>query len=311
MAHAPVLCLHPEEAHQIVNAEWYLKQLLPKKSPTRRSTALDTSTIAAAYIKQQSRLKTISVSNKKISATPCCYVHVKQGMSDCIEIQYWFLFSGKSGSTSNIRWLVEGITAYQGKIDLNPIGCQGGHWERICIRFSKNELSPQAIFLPNAEGGEWLDYSAIHKENERPLIYVSKNNHFFYHAKGLKLIEFLKFNVFSSTLEFSMYDECAGDKKINFKKYCSMVQSDLHPSEITNANWLNFEGTWGNPQPNYLNATAVAGILKNAFGNHRGFLLGSSVLQKLSDFLIRYYGKDCHCKAQGPKQKNCWQGPEK
>ncbi|MEI6019489.1 MAG: Vps62-related protein [Bacteroidota bacterium] len=311
---APILHFHSDEEHKIVSVEWYLKKILlraDKKQSLNRFNLLNApfSTNNNYHLKQ---FATGFLKNSKAhGAKPKCYVNIKDVDLCSIDIQYWFLFSGKSGSTANIKWLLEGITGHMGKLNLDPIGCQGGHWERITVRVSKDNFLPTQVFLPNSKGGEWHAFDKMEKEALQPLVFVSKNNHFLYASKGLKLIEFLKFRVFSSALEFSLFDECAEGQQLNLNASIEIISSDfIDKSKGIAPDWLFYQGNWGNPNPNYLNVSKIHDIIKEAFGSNFSFLLGSSVLEKLSTFLIQYYSKDCKCKAQGPQQKKCWQGEE-
>ncbi len=312
---APILQFHPDEEYKIVNVACYLKKSMLGEGKKQIGLSVDDlKPYFSSLQKPDSFLpfgNAITKNTKTLPSKPLCYAHVKNIDQHSIDIQYWFLFSGKSGSTANIKWLVEGITGYKGKIDLNPIGCDGGHWERITVRISKETFLPYQIFLPNSKGGEWIAFNKMETDALQAIVFVSKNNHFFYNSKGLKLIEFLKYRVFSSALEFSLFDECAEGKQINFQSGIDIISSDFADSyNDLEPDWLFYPGHWGNPNPTYLNAEKIHDIIKDAFGANFSFLLGQSVLNKLSSFLIDYYSKDCKCKAQGPQQKKCWQGEE-
>lgn len=312
---APILCLHADEVHQPVNVDWYLNEVHLIHTLTNQTIPFTPFQINSKEVnKEEHFLKlntTLEQNSHSKKDAPKVYVHAKSIGNETIDLQYWFLFRGKGNNSSNIKWLVEGITAHQGAINLNPIGCQGGHWERITIRINHQSRLAEKVFLPNVKGGEWIPFERMQAKNQQVIAFVSKNNHSFYQSAGIKPIESLKFKLVSSVLEFSLFDECTIESILDFSDSCELI-SNSPPElvEINEPNWLNFKGKWGRPVLQDLNFNSVQTLLKEAFGADLVFLLGNNVLNELSSFLTDYHIKACKCKALGPKSKWCWEGNE-
>jgi len=134
------------------------------------------------------------------------------------------------------------------------------------------------------------------------MIFASRNGCTFYSQPGLHSTEKVRFHLFSSELEFCMRHETVSGKQMNFSGSCELISADYLDSEKpAEPAWLNFQGHWGQPHPDYLNASTIRRMVLSTFGKTLEFLLSRDILDKLVNHLQSYFAFECQLKSLAPK----------
>lgn len=308
---APFVSFNSEEGCMPVSVEWYLQKawLVNGGTSSRIPATLTNLPVGAnnanKYYLEPKEGATLLQGGEKVPFKT--YVHAKVHNKTHTDLQYWFFFASTGAVSATIKWLIDDIKGHEGKINLNPLGKSSANWEKITIRVNNTTLEAEQVFFSQCGEGLWLPYSRLQHNNGRIKIYASKNGSAFYPDEGVKHSEKLRFNLFSSRLEFCFRDETGGDKLVDFAESCELISADyLGEHKPQEPLWLNFYNNWCNSKPEHLTASSVKRIVLSTFGKTLEFLLSRDILDQLVNYLLSYFTNECRYKSLTPKAVKCW-----
>ena len=309
---APVIYFHPDEQCFPVAVEWYLNRTWLVNDATRSRIPAnpvnlpqgktDSSTF---YLDPKEGISMLK--NQPLKA----YVHAKPYSTTFTDLQYWFFYAYAGGATALVKWLIDEIKGHEGKINLKPLGSCNGTWGKITLRINNATREIEQVHLPQVRGDVWLPAKQFQKRGNQIMVYASKNNALFYSEAGVSQTEKLKFNLFSSCLEFCFQDETIKGTALDFSGSCELVSADyLGEDKPAEPLWLNFQHNWGTPHPEYLTFSSIKRIILSTFGKTLEFLLSRDILDELVNYLLSNFTEECRRKSLGPKARQCWEGEE-
>jgi hypothetical protein len=311
--YAPVISFHQDEACMPVNVAWYLQRawLVNAYTKTRVPASLENlpqgANNAHKYYLEPKEGISLLGGNDQIPAR--AYVHAKIYNKSYTDLQYWFFFAQTGNACASVKWMIDDIKGHEGKINLNPLGRTNGNWEKITVRLNNKTQEAEQVFFPQSGEGKWVQAEDLQRVGSQIKVFASKNGFAFYPGPGNKHSEKLKFNLYSSKLEFCFLDEAAQGKELDFSRSCELVSAGyLSENRVEEPLWLNFYNNWGAPKPDYLMVSSVKRIVLSTFGKTLEFLLSRDILDQLVNYLVSYFSNECRYKSLTPKAVKCWYG---
>ena len=238
------------------------------------------------------------------------YVHVKEVDNTHTDLQYWFFYAQTAKVSATLKWLIDGtIKGYEGMLDLDPLGVLNGCWQRITVRIHNATQEAEQVYFSGISS--WLGIGQLQRRGSQVLAYASKSKGSFYPAAESYLNEKVKFNLYSSQLEFCLQQETGSGKELDFSVACELISAGhLGGDKPAEPLWLNFRGHWGPPSPDYLAVPLVKRLVLSTFGKPLEFLLSGDILGELVNYLRQHFSKECHHASLGPRERACWEGGE-
>ncbi len=309
--YAPIVSFNAMEGCMPVSVEWYLQKAWLVNSGTRSRIPATLANLplgadnANKYFLEPKEGASMLEGGGQVPTR--AYVHAKLHDKMYTDLQYWFFFAYTSAVSANIKWLIDDIKGHEGKINLNPLGKGNANWEKITVRVNNSTLEAEQVFFSQCGEGLWLPINRLQKKGDRVQVFASRNGSAFYPEPGVKFSEKLKFNLYSSRLEFCFRDEAGGDASVDFSECCDLISADyLGEQKPEEPVWLNFYNYWGNPKPEHFTTSSIKRIVLATFGKTLEFLLSRDILDQLVNYLLSYFTNECRYKSHTPKAVKCW-----
>jgi hypothetical protein len=311
---APVICSHPEAAFKPVAVEEYLQKAW-LVSDTAKSRLPATPPALASLSRNDSHFylepgEGVSLSGE--SPMIKAYVHAKAAGDAYTDLQYWLFYAQMGSASAMLKWLIDGtIKGHEGKLDLNPLGLFNGSWERITVRVNNATRAAEQVYFPQSGAGAWLSIDQVHKRGSQVVAYASKNGRSFYPTAENYSGEKVRFNLYSSQLEFCLQQETGNGDELDLSGICELISAEyLGEHQPAEPLWLNFPGHWGNPDPGCLSVPLVKRMVLSTFGKPLEFLLSGHVLGELVNYLRVHFSKEYQEISLSPRARPCWAGDE-
>lgn len=308
---APILCFQNETAALPGNVEWYLqKSWLVNDTAASRTAAWNNLTYFEDGARYYLQLKE-GVTRESYKIVPRAYVRAKNHDNTHTDLQYWFFYPFNDPATAKVKWMIDGITGYEGKVNLDPLGTAQGTWDHITVRINDATRVAETYFFPQREKGSWMNIYEVKRVKDQVLVYVSNNTGSLYPDKSPRQSRKITFDLHSSELEFFQEHEMGEVRSCDFSLFSNLVSvsylPDYSPSEYS---WLSYNHYWSNPRPEYLNLPNLKRILHNGFGKRFEFLLSRVIVNELGNKLLQQSFEDHTQKSLSPRFNKCWEGEE-
>jgi hypothetical protein len=308
---APLFYYHTAEEDKICSPEWYLqKSYLVNKETTKK---LSGSLANSPVVLQNQNLYFVELQDKTLKPTQeenesaKTFISAKVHSSEVLDLQFWFFYANRGAATANIKWLIDDIVAHNGKASLRSTGSFQGDWKELTLRVNVHSKKVEQIYFPNYKGGSWLKWEELEKSNHQAKIYISKSSHDFFPGIATHTAEILKFNLFTSSLEFALKQETDKGESFNSAHAFELLSAPfiINEKPIEPA-WLNFSCPWGKLNFNEITREEMKSIIKSSFGTALEFLLSKQVLDEISDYLLNYSELENRVGVMGPKFRDTW-----
>lgn len=281
---APRVYYHPDEKYYPSSVDWYYSQatynirqsnsIMPP--PTTLPPGWTWSAVPNGEWDYLSPGSNTALLNGNLESAQA-YVHVLDvaGVSNQIDIQYWFFFP----NNGDVVLRIEGIFGIVGESPLS-LSQHIGDWERIIVRVDiSNEAKPEivAIYFAQHSTGAWMlpapsgDPSAGYSltGGTHPIVYCADGTHASYSSAGGP------FRIGAKDIqlcEFELVDYTGAGSNVDYwtSSRLTIIANDSSiPYTPQQQPWVGFIGTWGPPStlplsPSEL-AQAVLNILKTTF----------------------------------------------
>ncbi|HOZ86723.1 MAG TPA: Vps62-related protein [Bacteroidia bacterium] len=309
---APVISFCSEDELIPVNAEFYLqKSWLVNSVSKNKITAGLTGFPGLSENGNPYYLEPLeNITLRQLPAKT--YVHAKPYKEIYTDLQYWFLYNGRNSATASVKWLIdETIKGYEGTVNLDPLGKLCGAWERITVRVNNDTGEAEQVYFPQHGKGVWRPIGQVQRRGTQVLVYAAKGSGTFFPDAGMNTPEKVRFNLYSSQLDFCIRHETGNAAEINFSKSCELISADyLRENKPGEPFWLNFRQHWGNPNPDHLSVSVIKRLVPVMFGKSLEFLLSKDLLDELVTYLLLYFTQEAKTASLAPKSRKCWQGEE-
>jgi len=306
---APIVWFHPDEKYMPVPVERYLQKAWLVNATTKERSFADIYELVDQMQKGSAHYLELrdgaTLHNNNDSKT---YVQARPSTPDHTDLQYWFLYPHTGPASATVKWLIDGtIKGYEGIIDLGPLGQFNGCWERITVRVNNLTREAEAVFFSQPGRGTWVDIDKLQRRGSQVLLYAAKGNYTFYPWLGFQHPENLRFNLYSSQLEFCIRHDIGKGRELNFAGACELVSASyLGAHAPVVPQWLDFNYPWTNPSAGHLNTPSIKRQVQNTFGKTLEFLLNREILDELTNYLLLYYTVETNYKSMAPAARACW-----
>ena len=246
-----------------------------------------------------------------LNRSPKVYVHAKPCAAQFTDLQFWFFFEQSGAMAASIKWKIDTITGHSSDFCLAPLGQKTGCWKRLTLRIINETRQLKEAFFSQPGNGIWIDSEKIEKSNNRIVVYLSRDSHFFYPAAGIHYSETLSLPVYSSTLEFSFKNINNKGEMLDCSSCYEIVSAEyLDHNKPIEPLWLNYSYPWGKEDASCLNQKSLKKLIGSAFGTKLEFLLSNSVTTELLGYLQTFFTRELQNGSLGPKNQECWNGEE-
>jgi hypothetical protein len=310
--YAPVIYFQEGDDCMPVTVEWYLQRawlvngLSRARVPATINNLPSGTENAGTYYLEPKEGTSMAKSPDEEHAK--AYVHVQAINTTHTDLQYWFFYGQTGPASALVKWLIDEIKGHEGKINLNPLGKTNGAWERIAVRINNATLVAEEVFFAHGKSGQWMPFGKLQTQGTQPIVYAARGSCAFYPQPGVVCSEKLKFDLFSSRLEFCLLQETAPGFAINFSDSCELISAEhLGENKPTEPEWLKFQGHWGHPNPEYLTVSSIKRIVLSTFGKTLEFLLSRNILDELVNYLLSHFAYECRNRLLTPRFKDSWE----
>ncbi|KAJ3162382.1 hypothetical protein HDU86_004862 [Geranomyces michiganensis] len=123
-----------------------------------------------------------------------------------------------------------------------------GDWEYVSVRFSSSG-EPLAMYFSEHDTGTALQWSAVQKTGDRPIVYVARGSHANYPNNGNdgKHPYKLPFGILSDATSSVTTGGKLVDPAMNYRTYCydGTKFSAGADTQLKDVGWLDYTGNWG------------------------------------------------------------------
>jgi len=185
----------------------------------------------------------------------------------CYDIQYWFFYPFNGPDRAKLEFNESfGMGSFLKKekqnsdLDLKPFGIHEGEWSHITIRTDASLTNIIGAYYVEHNSGNIVATkdiaTSLKKENNHPVVYVSRNGHGNFLAEGVNLSDVSKKGIDIEIASVSVTFGLANDTDSKGKKLDTADKLEIIGGiDLANNNaelftlkaptWLNYLGKWG------------------------------------------------------------------
>lgn len=306
---SPLFYYHSEEKNKISSPEIYLKKTNLVNAETNKKIKAAPFNLPQDIKEGQNYFLELEAPESITwrAEDSKTYVQARTFNQDYLDLQYWFFFANRGPASANIKWLIDDIVAHNGRAGLKSAGSYEGDWKQLVLRVNTNSMQVEQLYFPDYKAGTWLPFAELQKNEERAVIYISRDSHNFFPDAGNYNSEPLKFNLYTSTLEFSLKHETNKGEVFDAAKAFELISAPwLDTNTLPEPAWLNMPVAWGKVNPAAFTRDEMKTLVKSSFGTALEFLLSKMVLEDIVDYLLNYFVIENKKGTTGPKFRTSW-----